>query len=98
MIGKSPYSIIYSKYVTEKSVDISNKYKFITFKVSVCSNKYDIKYAVEKIFNIKVISVNIINIKGKEVKFKNNIGKRKNWKKSMVFLESGSDINFSEFK
>ena len=98
MIDKKFYKIIKGQYSTEKTVRLSNKSNVITFLVDKFSNKYSVKNAIEKIFNVHVLSVNIINVKGKKVKFKNFIGKKKNFKKAIVSLKKGYDINFSEFK
>lgn len=95
---KNIYNILQGQYSTEKAVMLAEKHKNITFKVSSESNKYNIKHAVEKLFNVSVSSINIINVKGKKVRFKNTIGKRKCWKKAIVILKKGHDINFSEFK
>lgn len=92
------YNTLISKHSTEKTVSLLNKFNCITFIVSVKANKIDVKNVVEKLFNVVVISVNMINVKGKSVKFKNVSGKRKSWKKACVYLDKGYDINFSEFK
>jgi len=99
MIGKKCiYNILHGQYSTEKSTKLADKYNTIIFKVDKLSNKYDVVYAVEKIFNVIVKTVRIINVKGKRTKFKNVIGKRKDWKKAIVILKKGYDINFSEFR
>ncbi len=95
---KNPNSILLGQISTEKAVLLADKFRSITFRVLFNANKYNIKYAVEKIFNVSVISINTINIKGKTVKFKSFFGKKKKWKKAIVTLKKGYDINFSEFK
>lgn len=95
---KDLYNILKGQYSTEKAVSLADKYRSITFQVSEQANKYDIKYAVEKLFNVSVLCVKTINIKGKKVRFKSYHGKKKSWKKAIVVLQKGYDINFSEFK
>ncbi len=95
---KNLYDILKGQYSTEKAVFLANKRRSITFQVSDKANKYDIKYAVEKLFNVSVLSVRTMNVKGKKVKYKSYISKLKNWKKAIVILQKGYDINFSEFK
>ena len=56
---------------------------------------FEIKYAVEKIFSVKVNSVNVIKIKGKSKRFKGIMGKRNNIKKAIVTLQSGNTIDLS---
>ncbi len=96
--NKCLYNIIEGQYSTEKTERLADKYQNITFSVDKRSNKYDIRYAIEKMFGVVVKSVRVINVKGKKTKFKNVIGKKKDWKKAVVILKKGYDINFSEFK
>lgn len=98
MIGKKLYSVISATYTTEKSVKISEKNKHITFKVNSKSNKHDIKIAVEKIFSVVVDKVCIIKVKKKLRKFKQTVGYKRGWKKAIISLRDGHDINISEFK
>ena len=58
------YQIIRKPIVTEKATKLS-EFNKVVFEVAYKSNKYEIKDAVEKLFSVKVKSVNIINIKGK---------------------------------
>ncbi|QQG46760.1 MAG: 50S ribosomal protein L23 [Candidatus Azosocius agrarius] len=92
------YSILFSQYVTEKSNLILDKHNHIVFRVSKHSNKKLIKASVEKIFNVLVKSVRIINVKGKIKLFKGKSGKRSDFKKAIVFLNKGYNIKFSEFE
>lgn len=92
------YNVLKGQYSTEKTVKILDKFNQFTFKVEKKTNKYNIKNTVEKFFNVSVISVKTLNIKGKKVKFKNTFGKQKKWKKAIITLEKGNSINFSEFK
>lgn len=94
----APYKILNQQKISEKTLRISEKTKYITFKVSKFSNKKSIKNAIEKIFKVKVMSINIINVKGKIKKFKNIIGKRSNFKKAMIKLKKGYEINFNELE
>lgn len=92
------YNIIKGQYSTEKTVKLADTLRCITFKVCKNANKYKIKHAIEKIFNVKVLSVNTINSKGKYKKFKNIIGKKSNSKKAIVTFKKGYDINLTEFE
>lgn len=58
------------------------------------ANKQDVKNAVEKLFEVKVESVNILNVKGKARRFGRVEGRTKAWKKAYVKLAEGHDINF----
>ncbi|HFL8819385.1 MAG TPA: 50S ribosomal protein L23 [Candidatus Azoamicus sp. OHIO2] len=92
------YNIIKGQYSTEKTVKMYENFHCITFNVDINANKYKIKNAIEKIFNVKVLSVNTITSKAKKVKFKNIVGKKNNFKKAIVKLKKGYDINFGEFE
>ena len=76
------YNILEGQYSTEKAVMLADKYKSITFRVSNKSNKSSIKRVVEELFKVSVSSVKIINVKGKKVRFKNIIGKKKKLEES----------------
>ena len=88
------YKIILKPIVTEKATRLS-EFNKVVFLVSESSNKLEIKYAVEKIFSVKVSSVNTIKIKGKSKRFKGIMGKRNDIKKAIVTLESGNTIDLS---
>ena len=88
------YKIIRKPIVTEKATKLS-EFNKVVFEVASKSNKYEIKGAIEKLFSVKVKSVNIINIKGKVKRFKGVLGKRKDIKKAVITLEEGNTIDIS---
>ena len=88
------YQIIRKPIVTEKATKLS-EFNKVVFEVAYKSNKYEIKDAVEKLFSVKVKSVNIINIKGKVKRFKGVLGKRNDIKKAVITLEEGNTIDIS---
>ena len=57
-----------------------------------------IKQAVEKLFNVVVDAVRVTNVKGKHKRFKQVSGKRSDWKKASISLQTGHDINVAEFE
>ena len=59
------------------------------------TTKPEVKAAVELLFNVKVDSVNILNVKGKVKRFGRFTGRRKDWKKAYVCLVPGQEIDFS---
>ena len=87
--NKDPRDIIISPVVSEKSYNLIDDGKY-TFVVDTRANKIEIKLAVEKIFNVKVDSVNTLNRQGKTRRTKFGIGKRKNTKRAIVTLKSGT--------
>ncbi len=88
--------VILSPIISEKSAfsggDEQNQY---TFKVLPDAHKKEIGVAVEKLFNVKVASVRVLNFKGKikrSGKHRSTFGKRKDWRKAYVTLHSGYNI------
>ena len=88
------YKTILKPVITEKATRLS-EFNKVVFLVSESSNKIEVKYSIEKIFSVKVRSVNIINIKGKSKRFKGIMGKRNDIKKAIVTLETGNTIDLS---
>ena len=84
--------IIKAPIITEKTSDLSQNNNTITFSVAVKANKTEIKQAVEKIFNVKVESVNTINVKPKKKRVGRYVGKTNRVKKAIVKLCEGSSI------
>jgi large subunit ribosomal protein L23 len=91
-VNPKSYDIILSPVITEKATMGSEDNK-VTFKVSLDATKPAIKKAVESIFNVKVVSVNTVNVKGKVKRFKGHLGKRSGYKKAIVRLAEGSQID-----
>ena len=79
--------IIIAPVVTEKSNDGLNEGKY-TFKVNKKATKPEIAMAVEKLFNVKVLKVNTINVSGKTRRVGRNYGKTSDWKKAIVTIDT----------
>ena len=90
-------SVLLSPHVSEKSALSADKNNQHVFRVISDAKKSEIKQAVEKLFDVKVAEVNTISMKGKRKNFGKRPGKRSDWKKAVVTLESGNDINFGGF-
>jgi large subunit ribosomal protein L23 len=88
------YQIILNPLVTEKSTQQSEFNKMV-FSVPVDANKLEVKSSIEKIFSVKVASVNTILLKGKVKRFKGVLGRRSNTKKAIVTLAPGNTIDLS---
>ena len=88
-LNKNPRDVILRPIVSEKSYNLIDEGKY-TFEVDPASNKTEIKQAIEHIFKVKVSSVNTLNRTGKEKKTKYGIGKRKDTKRAIITLKSGS--------
>lgn len=89
---KSNYrDVIKAPIITEKSATLAQN-NVITFSVDVNANKTQIKQAVEKIFDVKVESVNTVNVKPKKKRVGRYVGKTNRVKKAIVKLAEGSSI------
>ena len=88
-INKNPRDVIIRPIVSEKSYNLIDQGTY-TFEVDPRSNKTEIKQAIEVIFSVKVASVNTLNRKGKTRKTKFGLGKRKDTKRAIVTLKSGT--------
>lgn len=86
--------VIKAPIVTEKSADLAQN-NVITFSVDVKANKTQIKQAVENIFDVKVESVNTINVKPKKKRVGRYAGKTNRVKKAIVKLKEGSSIELN---
>ncbi len=82
-----PEEIILAPVVTEKSNDEIQMGKY-TFKVNKKATKVDVKRAVEKLFEVKVLKVNTMTVKGKEKRVGRSVGKTSDWKKAIVTIDT----------
>lgn len=67
-----------------------------TFAVDTRANKTEIRDAVEKLFKVKVKTVNTMHVRGKQRRVGVHVGRRPDWKKAIVTLEEGQRIEFFE--
>ena len=79
--------IILKPIVTEKSSTALAENKY-TFKVAKKATKIEIKRAVEKLFGVKVLSVNTMTVKGKEKSVRYQTGRTSDWKKAIVTIDT----------
>ena len=84
-----PRDILIAPVISEKSYGLLEENKY-TFLVRPTANKTEIKIAVEKVFGVKVVSVNTINRKGKRKRTRTGYGKRKDTRRAIVTLSAES--------
>jgi len=89
---KDPRDIIIAPVVSEKSYALIDEGKY-TFVVAPDANKTEIKLAIEKIFDVKVASVNTLNRVGKTRRTRFGLGKRKDTKRAVVSVAAGQSID-----
>ncbi len=90
-----PREVIIRPVLTEKSYRALEEGKY-TFEVHPKANKIEIAKAVEKVFNVRVKSVNTVNVKSKPRRLGWHQGRTRVWKKAIVTLEPGQKIEFFE--
>ena len=93
-------TVLLAPVISEKATYIADKHEQVVFRVVQDATKPEIKAAVELMFSkkdkpIEVASVQIANVKGKQKRFGQHHGRRRNWKKAYVSLKAGQEINFA---
>mgnify|MGYP001244431916 CR=1 FL=1 len=88
---KSPYEVLGRPLITERATSLAENKENpqYVFRVPVGVNKIEIAKAIEKVYNVKVASVNTIRVKGKVKRQGRFVGKRTDWKKAFVTLQKG---------
>ncbi|WP_125099080.1 50S ribosomal protein L23 [Leucobacter chromiireducens] len=89
-LNKSAHDVIIRPIVSEKSYGLIDTNGQYTFEVQPTANKTEIKLAIEQVFNVKVEKVRTLNRKGKTRRTRFGAGKRKDTKRAIVTLKSGS--------
>ncbi len=79
--------------LTEKAARLRESGK-VVFEVAIDANKIEIRQAVEALFSVKVAEVNTLVQRGKPKRIGRSLEKRRNWKKAVVTLAPGNDIQF----
>jgi large subunit ribosomal protein L23 len=79
--------------LTEKAAGLRDDNK-VVFEVAIDANKIEIRHAVEALFGVKVADVNTLVQRGKPRRMGRGMEKRPNWKKAIVTLAEGSEIQF----
>jgi large subunit ribosomal protein L23 len=89
-----PFDIIETASLTEKSSFLSEKQNKYVFRVRPRANKIQIKQAIEKLFQKKVVDVNTCNYAGKKKRERRaDFGRKSHWKKAIVTLKEGEKID-----
>mgnify|MGYP003332561243 FL=1 len=89
------FKVLLGPHITEKAASASGSATQVAFKVATDASKLEVKKAVEKLFEVKVDAVRVINVKGKTRRTRTGVGKRSDWKKAYVRLADGQEIDFS---
>ncbi|MDD3285738.1 MAG: 50S ribosomal protein L23 [Patescibacteria group bacterium] len=89
------FRVLVKPLITEKATELSahNQYAFV---ISRAANKIEVAKAIQAVYGVKALSVNIISMKGKAVTRGRIKGQRKDWKKAIVTLKKGESIKIYE--
>ena len=90
----SVFNIIKRPIITEKSEILRREQNIYTFEVSNKANKIEVEKAVEKIFGVKVLDVNTLNVKPTTKRYGQKLYQTKLTKKAYVKLEAGNKIEY----
>lgn len=90
------YQVIKEPHITEKATLQKGSSNQISFKVHKRANKIEIRGAVETLFKTKVLDVKVMNVRGKRRRVGKSFGKRPDWKKAIVTLAQGENVEFFE--
>jgi large subunit ribosomal protein L23 len=88
-------NVLVQPHVSEKAATVADKANQYVFRVLHDASKAEVKQAVELMFEVKVLGVNLLNRPGKTRRFKNMPGRRTGFKKAYVRLQSGQSIDFT---
>ncbi|MFC1621073.1 50S ribosomal protein L23 [Candidatus Omnitrophota bacterium] len=91
---KTPYDVLKNILRTEKGSQMLEGNKYL-FRVAPRANKVEIRQAVEFIYNVKVLKVNTVKMRGKWKRLRHQVGKTPDWKKAIVTLKSGDRIDMA---
>ena len=94
MNAERMHQILLRPVISEKSTNTAEANRQVVFEVLENATKAEVREAVEKLFNVSVIAVQVLNVRGKIKRFGKTPGKRNNWKKAYVRLAVGDDIDF----
>ena len=88
------FTVLRAPHLSEKSVRLQEVNLYV-FEVAPDADKALVKAAVEAMFNVKVHSVNLANVKGKVKSFRQRAGSRNGWRKAYVRLHEGQSIDMT---
>ena len=94
MNAERMHQILLRPVISEKSTNAAEANRQVVFEVLENATKAEVREAVEILFDVSVIAVLVLNVRGKIKRFGKTPGKRNNWKKAYVRLAVGDDIDF----
>ena len=89
------FKVLLGPHISEKATTLADKKSQFVFKVATDATKLEIKKAVESLFSVKVQHVTTQNVLGKSKRTARGLGKRNDWKKAIISLQPGQDLDFA---
>lgn len=89
------FKVLLGPHISEKATVLADKQSQFVFKVAIDATKLEIKKAVETLFDVKVQNVTTQNVLGKSKRTMRGLGKRNDWKKAVISLQPGQDLDFT---
>jgi large subunit ribosomal protein L23 len=89
------HEVLLGPLVTEKTAMLSDR-NVLVLRVATGANRIAIRNAIKALYNVVPTKVNVMNVRGKRVRFGRTLGKRKDWKKAVITLPEGSHIDIFE--
>jgi len=86
------FDIIRFPVITEKATNVS-EHNQVIFRVPLTATKHQVRAAIEGLFNVKVVAVNTIRVRGKLKRFRGRMGQRSDYKKALVTLGEGQRVD-----
>ena len=90
------YQVIRYPVISEKSNLVAERHQQFVFEVAPDATKSEIREAVRKIFNVRVLSVQVLNRKGKRKRFQNVMGQQSSRRTAYVRIHAEDDIDYSQ--
>ncbi len=90
------YQVIRYPIISEKSNLVAERHQQFMFEVAPDATKSEIREAVKNIFNVRVLSVQVSNRKGKRKRFKNTMGQQSSRRTAFVRIHADDDIDYSQ--
>jgi len=95
LVSKKATSTILRPVVSEKSAVLAGQ-QTLVFKVATNVNKIEVRNAFRELYNVTPVRVNIMNVRGKRVRVGKIQGKRNDWKKALITLPEGKNVDIFE--
>jgi large subunit ribosomal protein L23 len=86
--------VLLAPIISEKSTRMAEVSGQYAFRILTDATKLEVARAVELLFEVKVDRVQVLNVKGKQKRTGQRLGKRQDWRKAYVRLKPGQDIDF----